>query len=311
MGSLLLRKLLFPKHCNSVEELGRKAKGFAMKRAAHGKEHHVDDIFTALMGQGEKGPVLSMDELGAEGAVMIGAGMKRMRIHDAHMIRNTLIPAGTDTSSVAISSLFFYLSRHPAAYERLASEIRTIFRSAEEIAPGPKLTSCGYLRTCIDESLRLAPPIAAPLWREMCRHGDAVAGIVLPKGTDVATCIYSIQRNPAYFSDPNEFKPERWLSEYENESWMQLAKKAFVPFSLGSRGCIGKNLAYQEISTALAQIIYRMDWKIADGPLGKIGETRPGKGGAVDFDIRGHYTSAKTGPFIQFMPRDSGNTKSS
>lgn len=140
------------------------------------------------------------------------------------------------------------------------------------------------------------------------RHQDVVAGVVLPNGADVATCIYSIQRNPAYFADPNEFKPERWLPESRSDSRAELAKKAFVPFSLGSRGCIGKNLAYLELTTVLAQIMYRTEWKVAGGALGKVGETYIGEGGVVDFELKGHFTSGKTGPFIQFRPRDPENT---
>ncbi|KAH7015951.1 benzoate 4-monooxygenase cytochrome P450, partial [Macrophomina phaseolina] len=279
----LLRKLLFPKHSKLSNEFGRKGKELAVNRVARGKENHVDDIFGSLLDQKhEKDVGLSIDELGAEAVVIMGAG--------------------TDTSSVAISSFFFYLSRHPAVYAKLASEIRTTFTTAE-ITPGPKLMNCAYLRACIDECLRMSPPIAAPLWREMSRQGDTVAGAVLPQGTDVATCIYSIQRNPAYFSDPNEFKPERWLPENQSDSQADLSKKAFVPFSLGSRGCIGKNLAYMELSTALAQIVYRMDWKAAGGSLGKIGEKNAGEGGPAEFKLWGHFTSAKTGPFVQVVSR--------
>lgn len=132
---------------------------------------------------------------------------------------------------------------------------------------------------------------------------DVVAGMIVPKGTDVATCIYSIQRNPGYFSDPNEFKPERWLQGFQHHASAELAKRAFMPFSLGSRGCIGKNLAYLELSIVLAQIIYRADWKAAGGPLGKIGEMHPVGAGHAEYQLRGQFTSGKTGPFVQFMPR--------
>lgn len=136
------------------------------------------------------------------------------------------------------------------------------------------------------------------------RYQDAVAGVNLPKGTDVATCIYSVHRNPAYFEGPYEFKPSRWLLDIEGDSQAELAKKAFVPFSVGSRGCIGKNLAYLEMMTVMAQIMYRADWKVASGILSKVGETSIGESGAVDYKIKSHFTSEKAGPFIQFKPRD-------
>lgn len=214
--------------------------------------------------------------------------------------RLTLI--GTDTTSVAISAFFFYLARNPEAYNRLASEIRSTFSSLAEVTPGPKLTSCTYLLACIDEAMRLAPPVAAPLWREM-RMQETIAGHVLPKGTDVATCCYTVQRNPAYFPNPNTFFPERWLPEDPEDEQLKLAKRAFVPFSLGSRGCLGKNIAYMELTTALAQVMFRSDWKTVEGIQGKVGETHVGKEKIVNFKLEGHFTSEKNGPYIEFVPR--------
>ncbi|KAH6841573.1 cytochrome P450 [Alternaria alternata] len=279
-----LRTYLAPRLTKKILNLGERIWPLVMGRIELEKKQHVDDIFGDLIGQqGKEGSGLTNEELMADALVMV--------------------IAGTDTSSVAISGFFFYIARHPEVYKRLAAEIRSTFSSLEEIAPGPRLTSCSYLLACIDEALRLAPPVAAPLWREM-RMQESIAGNVLPKGVDVATCCYAIQRNPAYFPDPDEFIPERWLPDNQSEEALKLAKRAFIPFSLGSRGCLGKNIAYMELTTALAQIMFRADWKRAEGPMGTIGETRSGAKGAVNFEIKGHFTSEKHGPYIQFIPRD-------
>lgn len=212
---------------------------------------------------------------------------------------------GTDTSSVAISAALFYISRDSAVYARLASEIREAFTAVEEIRPGPELTSCSYLRACIDEALRLAPPVAAPLWREM-KSESQVGGVVLPKGTDVATCLYSVHRNPAYFFNPDAFDPDRWMTGSHGGNKLELSKKAFAPFSLGSRGCIGKNLAYMELSTLLAQIVYQMDFKVAEGKLGKVG-VQVAEARREDYRIWSHFTSGKEGPFLQFTKREESH----
>ncbi|CAG8959910.1 hypothetical protein HYFRA_00013182 [Hymenoscyphus fraxineus] len=72
-------------------------------------------------------------------------------------------PAG-DTTRTALSATFFYLSRNPSSYQRLAAEIRSTFTSGDEIC-GAKLGSCVYLRACIDEALRLASPVSGILVR--------------------------------------------------------------------------------------------------------------------------------------------------
>ena len=62
---------------------------------------------------------------------------------------NLLILAGSDTTSVTISSLFFYITHNQRVYLKLVKEIREKFDSAEEIVHGPKLlTDCQYLRAC-------------------------------------------------------------------------------------------------------------------------------------------------------------------
>lgn len=69
--------------------------------------------------------------------------------------------AGGDTTATALSALFFYLSRNPEAYGKLADEIRTTFSSHSEIHGGPKLAGCRYLRACIEEALRMSPSVSS------------------------------------------------------------------------------------------------------------------------------------------------------
>lgn len=67
--------------------------------------------------------------------------------------------AGGGTTATAIAATLFYVSRNPEVYENLASEIRTSFSTGEKIRGGPRLAACKYLRTVIDETLRMSPTI--------------------------------------------------------------------------------------------------------------------------------------------------------
>lgn len=76
------------------------------------------------------------------------------------------------TTAGTLTAVFFYLSRHPAVYKRLATEIRTTFADARAIRGGPLLASCTYLRAVIDESLRLSVPTTSMPWREEAAPSD-------------------------------------------------------------------------------------------------------------------------------------------
>ncbi|TGO43616.1 hypothetical protein BOTNAR_1690g00020 [Botryotinia narcissicola] len=128
-----------------------------------------------------------------------------------------ILPGGT-TLSAALSSLFFYLSSHPTAYTLLATEIRDTFSSGLEIKTLAQLSSCKYLRACIDETLRMSPPFLATFWREpYSDHTEpfVVDGPVIPRGTMVGVNPYCVMHNEEYFPKAFAFQPERWLTSEE------------------------------------------------------------------------------------------------
>ncbi|KAL4890136.1 cytochrome P450 [Aspergillus ambiguus] len=168
--------------------------------------------------------------------------------------------AGFDTVSTALCATIFYLVHYPHAYTRLANEIRTAFRSTTDIQPGEKLKACEYLNACINESLRISPPISTIVPREVEKGGELIDGDFVPEGCVVGTSIYAIQRNPEYFPQPHVYLPERWLTADKSH-----ANAAFIPFSVGSRACIGKTMAMSELQTTIALFIWTFDFRLPDG----------------------------------------------
>ncbi|KAH8890388.1 cytochrome P450 [Thozetella sp. PMI_491] len=220
-------------------------------------------------------------------------------------------PAAGDTTSTAISALFFYLSRNPDVYQKLAEEIRITFSQSDEIRNGPKLASCRYLRACIDEALRMSPPVAGTLWREP--HADeqagqpfVVAGHVIPPGTQVGVSIYGIHHNEKYFDEPFVFRPQRWLDE--DTETLRRMHSAFCPFSIGARGCAGKSMAYLETSLIIATTLWYFDFQVAPGESGKAGagvEGRmDGRGRPEEFQLWDSFGSEHIGPNLIFQPRE-------
>ncbi|KAH7370158.1 cytochrome protein [Rhexocercosporidium sp. MPI-PUGE-AT-0058] len=206
----------------------------------------------------------------------------------------TMIVAGSDTSSTVICAVLHYLMHNPETYEKAVKEVRGVFAGPDDIHVGKCLNSCTYLRACLDESMRLSPPVGSSLWRRILTDDFVVDGQVIPAGYEVGTSIYSIHHNPAYYPEPFAFRPDRWLGDNEKT---QLAVSAFNPFSLGPRGCIGKGLALIELTLAMATLLVSYDIRMAG-----FGDEE----GFVEFpEFRcyDHVTAAKKGPVLNFRRR--------
>ncbi|KAH9908391.1 cytochrome P450 [Xylariomycetidae sp. FL2044] len=219
-----------------------------------------------------------------------------------------LFPAAGDTTTTTMSALFFYLSRNPNVYSKLADEIRSTFETEGEIRSGSKLASCRYLRACIDETLRMSPPATGTLWRELypdqkARGPFVVDGTVVPPGTQVGVCIYSLHHNEEYFPEPFVFRPERWL----DQDTLSRSYSAFAAFSVGARGCAGKPMAYLEASLVMAKTLWHFDFAVAPGKLGELGAGVPGKTNGrhrpSEFQLFDTFGSRHDGPNLVFKSR--------
>ncbi|KAI0011597.1 cytochrome P450 [Xylariaceae sp. FL0662B] len=223
-----------------------------------------------------------------------------------------LLSAGSTTISTWLSAVFFYLSQNQRCYERLRQEIRSAFRDGREIRSGQRLANCGYLRACLDEALRMTPPIPGTLWREQTAETKTKAenllidGHLIPPGTQIGVNIYSIHRNPDCFPEPFVFKPERFMAD--DTAPRKASRDGFTPFSLGSRACIGKSMAYQEASLVVAKVIWYFDFDTAKegGESGKLRPCEPGceRGGIGEFLIHDLFGATHNGPFLKFRHRE-------
>jgi len=220
---------------------------------------------------------------------------------------NLLIIAGSDTTSTAMAGTFFYLARDARVLHRLIEEIRRTFEDVEEIVSGQKLSGCGYLRACIDETMRMTPPVAGALPREVLAGGLDIADpqIHIPEGVVVGVPHYAIHHNPDYYPQPFTYIPERWLSDPSQNpliDHLDKAHAAYCPFSIGPRGCIGKGLAYVELTVTIARVLWLFDVRMAPGT--SLGDGS-GEGGRErgEFQIEDRFASKKDGPVVQFRAR--------
>jgi cytochrome P450 len=172
-----------------------------------------------------------------------------------------LMNAGSDTTAAAITSTIYHLISNPTCLAKLREEVESRVSATDpmEIVAYDLVRDLPYLRACIDETLRLRPPIAYPLQRQVYSpSGASVSGRHLKTGTIVAVPTFSIARKASLFPDPERFNPDRWLDQEDAEQIHNL--KAFViPFSQGSRACIGRHIAIVELQILISSLVRRYD----------------------------------------------------
>ncbi|KAF7533672.1 hypothetical protein G7054_g6888 [Neopestalotiopsis clavispora] len=174
------------------------------------------------------------------------------------------IVAGSETTASLLSGLLMWLLRTPHAYHRLTTEIRSNFSEAKSMS-FLALQELTYMNACIDEALRIFPPIPTGLTRTVPEGGDTVAGEFIAGGTTVSVYSWAATHSPDNFARPNEFVPERWLEDAEHQArYASDNKEASQAFSLGPRGCIGKHLSYLELRLILGNLLWHFDLERSD-----------------------------------------------
>lgn len=87
-----------------------------------------------------------------------------------------------------------------------------------------------------------------------------ISGHYVPQDVVVATDPWCMSRDPRYWVEPEAFRPERWIKD---SGWQGQDKKAASqPFSIGTRACIGVNLAYLELRVVLAKVVFAYDLEL-------------------------------------------------
>ncbi|KAL6643184.1 hypothetical protein ACP70R_021365 [Stipagrostis hirtigluma subsp. patula] len=168
--------------------------------------------------------------------------------------------AGSETSSTTLNWCMTELIRNPATMAKAQAEVREAFKGKSAITEDD-IAGLSYLKLVIKEALRLHTPLPLLLPR-LCRETCQIMGYDIPKGTAVFVNVWAICRDPKYWDDAEEFKPERFENgnlDYKGFNY------EFLPFGSGRRICAGINLGLANIELALASLLYHFDWKLPNG----------------------------------------------
>jgi len=160
---------------------------------------------------------------------------------------------GSDTTRYTLLWLIYNLGRFPLVQQTLREEINSVVRYNTPIT-SENLKQLKYLRNTIKESMRLTP-VTYGVTRVL-DDPIVVSGYEIPPKTPILLPFYRVNKNPQYFPDPYNFKPERFFTE-ENpiQKWVHL------PFGAGPRMCQGFRVSELEMYIAIAKLVQNFEWK--------------------------------------------------
>lgn len=169
-------------------------------------------------------------------------GVSRVELRDQVL---TLLVAGYESTSVALCWMFVLLAQH--------HDVRATLERALDVQPWPPRSfedACApgtYPFAVVQESLRLYPP--AWVFGRHAENDDVIGGFDVPRGTLALISPYVIHRRADLWPEPSVFRPDRFVAGAPARH-----KCAYVPFSFGSRACIGAAFAQAEMAIVLGAV---------------------------------------------------------
>lgn len=204
----------------------------------------MDEIIAARMAMAPAdAPRDLFDLLLAARDPQTGAGFSRAALRDQVA---TLIVAGHETTALALFWSLYLLANTPDAQDRVAAEVAGLDLSAG--AAHAALPALSYTGAVVSEALRLFPPAFTIVRR--ARAADMAGGVVIPRGATVMIAPWVLHRHRTLWSEPDAFRPERFLPGAETPP-----RYAYLPFGTGPRVCVGAQFALAEATLVLAALL--------------------------------------------------------
>ncbi|OWF43587.1 probable cytochrome P450 CYP44 [Mizuhopecten yessoensis] len=182
---------------------------------------------------------------------------KELSYKDISIITLSLFGDGLNTTVPAIIFALYCLAKNPNAQQSAYEEVCRVIPEGETITPD-MVARLPYLKACVKESSRLYP-IGLDIKR-IPQKNLVIGGYQVPAGTIVELVPYVMFQSAEHFSDPEKFKPERWLRD---GSALNIHPYLLTPFGHGPRMCAGRRFAEQEMYVLLSKLLQRftVDWQ--------------------------------------------------
>ncbi|KAF2188496.1 cytochrome P450 [Zopfia rhizophila CBS 207.26] len=174
---------------------------------------------------------------------------------------SSVVGAGTETTKWVLTVGTFHLLDNGPVLARLKAELAEAMPDSSKILPYSDLEKLPYLSAVIQESLRMSYGQVQGMPRINRLHPWKFNEWVIPPGVLVSMDAYSVHSNETVFPNARAFQPERWFNNPTGPGGRPLSHY-LTSFGKGSRGCLGKELAYMELFVAIATLFRRFEMEL-------------------------------------------------
>uniref|UniRef100_A0A0D9XBX2 Premnaspirodiene oxygenase n=1 Tax=Leersia perrieri TaxID=77586 RepID=A0A0D9XBX2_9ORYZ len=228
-----------------LEEIIVERKGIRDEKIKNGVENVDENLVDVLIGLQAKGG--------------FGFHLDNSRIK---AIILDMFAGGTGTSASAMEWGMSELMRNPSVMKKLQAQIREAFKGKATVTEADlQASNLRYLKMVIREALRLHPPAPLLVPRESIDVCE-LEGYTIPAKSRVIINAWAIGRDPKYWDDAEEFKPERFddgTIDFMGTNY------EFIPFGSGRRMCPGFNYGLASMELMFTGLLYHFDWSLPVG----------------------------------------------
>lgn len=176
-----------------------------------------------------------------------------LELADIVSIMTDLLIAGVDTTSISTYHLLYELGKNQQVQQNLYEEINSVLKGSTDVTED-HIAKLKYLKNVVKESGRLHSVV--PSNARLLSQDLVIEDYLIPKGTLLAMGNSYITQSERFFKNPKQFDPSRWEREEEVDPFSVLS------FGHGTRMCIGRRIAEQEIYLTLIKLVqkYRIEY---------------------------------------------------
>nr|XP_020671365.1 cytochrome P450 3A9-like isoform X2 [Pogona vitticeps] len=235
---------LFPK--DSVDFFIKSFEKIKAARLKEGQASRVDFLQLMMNSQVSKGSPQSN-----------GVNHGHKGLTDEEILAQSImfVFAGYEPTSNALNFLAYALATHPDVQQKVQDEIDSVLPNKAPLTYDA-IMQLEYLDMVMSESQRLYP-LGGRIER-VSKKDVEINGVTIPKGAVVMTSPYLLQRDPEFWPEPEEFRPERFSKENKDK----IDPYTFLPFGAGPRNCIGMRFAQVTMKVAITVLLQRFSFRV-------------------------------------------------